>query len=63
MMDKKPFNVISTIKPEEGTEDRNTKDKKTGVYAKRTYKFPQILTLYKKYMGGVDHLDQLMSYY
>ena len=63
MMDKNLFNIVSTIKPEEGTEDRNTTDKKTGVYAKRTYKFPQILILYKKYMGGVDHLDQLMSYY
>ena len=57
--DNKPVSILSTnCQLDEGTVQRRQRDG-----TKKTYSCPTRVVEYNKYMGGVDHSDQLRNYY
>ena len=57
--DNKPVSILSTnCQPEESIVQRRQRDG-----TKKNYRCPTNVLEYNKYMGGVDHSDQLRQYY
>lgn len=61
-MDKKPVHMVSNIRPYVTNVRRNSYNR-AQEFEEINIVAPSVITIYNKYMGGTDKVDQALSYY